>query len=84
MSLLRNLIGGLRALLRPSTRNAEIQEELRTFVESSIADKIRNGMPPEEAERAARREVGSAETVRVKANIGCARLRQRKDRDIGE
>ena len=66
MSLLRNLIGGLRALLRPSTRNAEIQEELRTFVESSIADKIRNGMPPEEAERAARREVGSAETVREK------------------
>ena len=66
MSLLRNLIGGLRALLRPGARNAEIQEELRSFVESSIADKIHNGMSPEAAERAARREVGSAETVREK------------------
>ena len=66
MSVLRNLTSGLRALLRPGARNADIQEELRVFVESSIADKIRNGMSPEEAERAASREVGSAETVRQK------------------
>ncbi|HTW47954.1 MAG TPA: ABC transporter permease, partial [Acidobacteriaceae bacterium] len=66
MSVLRNLAGGLRALLRPGARNAEIQEELRSFVESSVADKMRSGMTREEAERAARREVGSAETVRQK------------------
>jgi predicted permease len=66
MSFLRNLAGGARALLRPGARNAEIQEELRSFVESSIADKMRGGMTREEAERAARREVGSAETVSEK------------------
>lgn len=34
--MLRKLAGGLRALLRRDARNAEIQEELRAFVESSI------------------------------------------------
>ncbi|MGA7522053.1 MAG: ABC transporter permease [Acidobacteriaceae bacterium] len=66
MGVLRKLAGGLRALLRPNARNREIQEELRGFVESSIDDKMRRGMTREEAERAARVEVGSAEMVRQK------------------
>jgi macrolide transport system ATP-binding/permease protein len=66
MSVLRKLAGGLRALLRRDARNAEIQEELRGFVESSIDDKMRRGMTREEAERTARAEVGSAEMVRQK------------------
>jgi macrolide transport system ATP-binding/permease protein len=66
MSVLRTLAGGLRALLRRDARNAEIQEELRGFVEASIDDKMRRGMTRAEAERAARAEAGSAETVRQK------------------
>jgi macrolide transport system ATP-binding/permease protein len=64
MSVLRKVAGGLRALLRQEVRNAEIDEELRGFVDSSIDDKMRRGMPREQAERAARVEVGSSVMVR--------------------
>ena len=66
MSVLGKLAGGVRALLWPGARNAEIEAELRSFVASSIDDKVRGGMNREAAERAARAEVGSAETVRQK------------------
>ncbi|MFZ0633553.1 MAG: ABC transporter permease [Acidobacteriaceae bacterium] len=66
MNLLRRLSTGLRALFHPNARNAEIHEELNSFVDASIADKIRRGMSREDAQRAARAEVGSAETVREK------------------
>ena len=64
--MLRNLRGGTRALLRRNERNEEIDEELRSFVEASVAEKMRRGMSREDAVRAARAEVGSAETVRHK------------------
>ncbi len=66
MSILRNLTSGVRALFRRKRRNAEIQEELRSFAEASAAEKMRRGMSREDAERAARAEVGSAEMVREK------------------
>jgi predicted permease len=59
-------MNGLRALLRRGNRNAEIAEELRSFEEASVADKMRSGMSRETAERAVRVETGSAETVRQK------------------
>jgi len=61
-----NLIGGIRALFRRNQRNAEIQAELQTFLDASVDDKMRRGMSREQALRAARAEVGSAETVRHK------------------
>ncbi len=64
--MLSNLMGGVRALFRRDGRNAEIQDELRSFVEASAAEKMRRGMSREDAERAARAEVGSAEMVREK------------------
>jgi hypothetical protein len=66
MNLLRNLQGGIRALFHRNGRNAEIQEELRSFVDASIADKMHRGMTPEAAGRAARAEVGSVDAVRQK------------------
>ncbi len=66
MSMLSNLMGGVRALFRRNERNAEIQEELRSFAEASAAEKMGRGMSHEDAERAARAEVGSAEMVREK------------------
>lgn len=63
---LKGLFSGLRALFQRETRNREIDEELRSFEEASIADKMRRGMSREEATRLARAETGSAETVRHK------------------
>jgi predicted permease len=63
---LHGLISGVRALFRRDARNAEIAEELRSFEEASIADKVRRGLSRDEAHRLARAETGSAETVRHK------------------
>ncbi|MGB6131564.1 MAG: permease prefix domain 1-containing protein, partial [Acidobacteriaceae bacterium] len=64
--MLRSLISGVRALLHPTKRNVQIEDELRSFFEASVRDKIRNGMSPQEAQRAARIEIGSREMVRHK------------------
>ena len=64
--MLRNVIGGIRALLGRNQRNAEIQEELRSFQDASVEEKMRRGMSREAALRAARSEAGSAESVRQK------------------
>ena len=63
---LRGLITGARALFRRDARNAEIAEELRSFEEASIADKMRRGVNYGEALHQARAETGSAESVRHK------------------
>lgn len=63
---LHGMMSGLRSLLRRDSRNKEIAEELSSFHEASIAEKMRRGMPREAAERAARAEIGSAEMVRQK------------------
>ena len=64
--MLRSLMAGVRALIRPSERNAQIEEELRTFFAASVEDKLQRGMSRENAERAARTEIGSREMVRHK------------------
>jgi putative ABC transport system permease protein len=62
--MLRSMIAGVRALLRPTERNTQIEDELRSFFQASLEDKIRSGMSPERAERAAQIEIGSGEMVR--------------------
>jgi predicted permease len=64
--MLRSMIAGVRALLRPTERNTQIEEELRSFFQASVEDKIRSGMSPERAERAAQIEIGSGEMIRHK------------------
>ena len=64
MALLRNLISGIKALLHKEERNHEIDEELQGYVEAAVDEKVRRGMRREDAERAARIEVGSAAVVR--------------------
>jgi putative ABC transport system permease protein len=66
MAMLRNVMGGIRALVRRNQRNAEIQEELRSFQDASVEEKMRHGMSREAALRAAHAEAGSAESVRQK------------------
>jgi macrolide transport system ATP-binding/permease protein len=61
-----SLIAGLRFLFRRDRRNAEIASELDSFLEESVQEKMRRGLSRDQALRAARAEIGSAETVRHK------------------
>ena len=54
----------LRRVLDGGARDAELGEELRAFVEHDADSKIRSGMTPEEARRAALIELGGAEQVK--------------------
>ncbi|MGH9606088.1 MAG: ABC transporter permease, partial [Terracidiphilus sp.] len=81
--MLRSLIGGMRALFRPAERNAQIEEELSSFFEASVDDKMRHGMSAEEAQRAARAETGSREMVRHKVwSAGWESLFESLARDV--
>lgn len=62
--MLRSLMAGLRTLLFPAERNSQIEDELSSFFEASVVDKIRGGMSAEVAARAVRAEIGSREMVR--------------------
>ena len=64
--MLRSLFSGICALFNKNGRNAEIDEELRGFLDASVDDKIRRGMSREAALRAARVEMGAATAVKHK------------------
>jgi predicted permease len=64
MPLLMRFTRGLRALLRRERREGELDVELRAFFESSIAQKMLDGMNRQEATRAARLELGSIDAVK--------------------
>jgi predicted permease len=64
--LIRSVSSGIKSLFRPGKRNAEIEAEVRSFFESAVDHKMRQGMNREDAERAARTEIGSTEMVRHK------------------
>ena len=66
MGIFRNLALGIKSLLRPDSRNGEIEDELRGFLDSSVQEKMRRGMTHEDALQAARVEIGSREMVRQK------------------
>ena len=70
MRLLSNLIQGLRSLFWKGAVESEMDDELRSFAEASTADKLRRGMTPEEAMRAARVEMGSANAVKHRIRSG--------------
>jgi predicted permease len=61
---LQRLIGGLKALFRRTRVERELDEELHSFLESSVAAKVDSGMTRESAGRAARVELGSIEAVK--------------------
>lgn len=64
MGLFRSMRKGLGALGNRQRRNAEIDEELESFLGESISEKMRRGMTLQQAERAARAEIGSTTSVR--------------------
>ena len=64
MGLLSNIAQGIRSLFHRDRIEREMDDELRGFVEASTADKLRRGMPAEQAARAARVEMGSSNAVK--------------------
>ncbi len=64
MSFWTNLTGGLRALFRKRESEREMDDELRAWLETATAERIRSGMSPGEARRSAQVEMGSMEFVK--------------------
>jgi predicted permease len=64
MGLMGNIAAGMRALMGRTRVEREMDEELRGFLDASSEDKRRAGLTPEQAARAARVEMGSANAVK--------------------
>ncbi|MGB8098229.1 MAG: ABC transporter permease [Terracidiphilus sp.] len=64
MGLLDNIAQGIRSLFRGQAIEHDMDAELREFVDASTAEKVRGGMPAEQAARAARVEMGSANALK--------------------
>jgi predicted permease len=62
--MMKALLRRLRALLRRSEMEAELDEELRFHLEKEIEQNVRGGMSPEEARRAALVEFGGVELIK--------------------
>src|SRR3954467_9240448 len=64
MLMLKALLRRLRALLRRSEMETELDEELRFHLEKEIEQNVRRGMNPEEARRTALVEFGGVELIK--------------------
>jgi hypothetical protein len=64
MTLFSRIGGGVRALFRRKREEQELDAELREFLETAVDEKVRNGLSPQDARRAARVEMGSLEAVK--------------------
>ena len=60
----RSIVEGLRTLFHKQEVEQEMDEELRGFLDAAVKDKMRSGMSPEQALRAARVEMGSLDAVK--------------------
>ena len=64
MAAVQRFIGGLKGLLRGRRAEQELDDEVQAYLEASVEAKVRAGMAPEDARRAARLELGSIEAVK--------------------
>jgi putative ABC transport system permease protein len=64
MSLWRQVRRGLAVLLHRDAADRELTDEMDHFVDQATAAHVARGLPPEDARRAARVELGSAAAVR--------------------
>src|SRR5262245_49229028 len=65
--MLNKLSAALRALLRKSEMERELDEELRYHIEQQTEQNIRLGMDPEEARHAALKAVGGVEQAKERS-----------------
>ena len=64
MSLWRHISSGVRGIFGRDRVEADLDDELRFYLEASAEQKVRAGMPRAEALRAARVEMGSVDAVK--------------------
>jgi len=64
MTLVHRIFGGLKALIRKSDTELELDEEICSYVEASATEKMKAGMSREKAMREVRMSMGSAEGVK--------------------
>jgi predicted permease len=64
MAWIDRVLGGVRALVRREPVEQELDDELRSFLDTSVEHKVESGMPREDAIRAARLELGSEASVK--------------------
>ena len=65
--MLSELKTRLRALLRKSEMERELDEELRYHIEQQTEQNVRLGMDPEEARYAARKDFGGVEQAKERS-----------------
>src|SRR5260221_7751323 len=70
MSLLRNVVCGVRSLLRKKRIGQELDEELDGFLEMAAEEKIKQGMSRKDALRAVRLEQGTVEITKEVVRAG--------------
>jgi len=64
MFRIQSIVAGLRSLYRKKQVEQEMDEELRGYVDAAAKDRMRSGMSPKDALRAARVEMGSMDAVK--------------------
>ena len=64
MRLFTNIQSGLRSLLTKPRIERELEEELDNYLQASATQKEQAGMTPEEAQRAAKQEIGSRNSIK--------------------
>ena len=64
MSLRRQLARGLRALFQRRTADADLEDEVRDYFDRIVAEKVGAGHSPDDARRAAMREIGNLTVAR--------------------
>ena len=70
MKLLHRLASVLWWILRRDRAESQLDDDVRSFVEMSIADKIKDGVPADEARRLALIELGGIEQVKEGLRAG--------------
>jgi predicted permease len=64
MNPFRELVAGLRSLLRRTEAESDLDDEVRHYLEMAAQERVRSGMSPADAERAARVDIGGVEAVK--------------------
>jgi predicted permease len=69
MSAWRTITQGLRSLVRRDELERDLDDELRHYLEMATRENVRRGMTPEEAERAARVQLGGGHFEAAKETV---------------
>jgi predicted permease len=84
MNRLQNILTGFRNLFLRKRAAQEMEDELGSFVDSAVEDRVRSGMSEAEARRAAQVQVGSKDAIKERmGTTGWERIVESVSQDIG-